>query len=376
MAGIYVHIPFCKQACHYCDFHFSTDLRSTHELTRALGREIGLQDQYLSGASIDTIYFGGGTPSLLDTSDIGFLLERLNHHFSIAAGSEFTIEVNPDDLTRDKVKSLRSLGFNRLSIGIQSFDDSILKFLNRAHDGAAAWKCLEEVRSLGFDNISIDLIYAIPGLSDQLWEQTLLQSLRFSPTHVSSYALTIEERTVFGNWNKRGKLVPMEEENAARQFEVLMDALEKGGYEHYEISNFCKPGFHSRHNSSYWMNVHYLGLGPAAHSYNGSTRQFNVRNNAGYIRSINDGKVPFERETLSRENQVNEYILTRLRTQWGCDIRELKSRWNDDLYNRCGKYLSTLQDHGLISMEGEVLQLTRKGKLVADKIAGDLILPT
>lgn len=373
MAGLYVHIPFCKQACHYCDFHFSTDTGTRIELVNALTHELALQKDYL-GEEINTIYLGGGTPSILNRGELDTLFSVIRTHFTLAPHAEITLEANPDDLTKEKLEEIRAIGINRLSIGIQSFDDNLLKYLNRVHDANGARRCLKHAREAGFSNISIDVIYAIPGLSQKIWKATLQEALHFLPEHISSYGLTIEERTVFGNWSKRGKLHPMDEENSAQQFEMLTDMLHQAGYEHYEISNFCKPGFHSRHNSSYWKQSRYLGIGPSAHSYNGESRQFNIRNNASYVRSINKGIVPFEREMLTRENKINEYILTTLRTEWGCDLSFLKQHLDDDLLERCGDNLSLLQQNGLIVIKNGILLLSRKGKLLADKIAEDLMV--
>jgi oxygen-independent coproporphyrinogen III oxidase len=373
MAGLYLHIPFCKQACHYCDFHFSTDRSSSLDLCSAMVRELILQKDFCR-EDISTIYLGGGTPSLLSKSELDLLFNTIHHYYKVSSSVEITLEANPDDLTKEKSIELQKAGVNRLSIGVQSFDDTLLKFLNRAHNSRAASRCLEDVREAGFSNISIDLIYAIPGLSEKMWEDTLQKAISFSPEHISSYSLTIEDRTVFGNWSKRGKLHPMEEESAAKQFEILMDVLGDNGYEQYEISNFSKPDFYSKHNSSYWKGAHYIGIGPSAHSYNGVSRQFNVRNNAQYIRSIGKGEIPFEREMLSIENKINEYILTTLRTTWGCDLLFLKNQLNDDLVSRRGDYISLLTERGLAFISEDTLRLTRKGKLVADKITEDLMV--
>ena len=373
MAGLYLHIPFCKQACYYCDFHFSTDDRHMPELCEAMVRELMIQKDYLKDP-VNTLYFGGGTPSLLKREEIDTLFNTIQTHYMITPDAEVTLEANPDDLSKEKLKELHAAGINRLSIGIQSFDEGLLKFLHRAHDTRAARRCLSEVREAGFNNTSIDLIYAIPGLSKKVWEETLEEALRFSPEHISSYALTLEERTVFGNWNKRGKFHPVDEESAAQQFEILMDVLSNAGYEHYEISNFCKPGFYSKHNSSYWKQSQYLGVGPSAHSYNGNSRQSNVRNNALYVRSIHSGTIPFEREILSRENKINEYILTTLRTMWGCDLNFLKQELDDDLLGRRPEYVSQLRQQGFATMEEGILRLTQKGKFLADKIVEDLIV--
>ena len=376
MAGLYLHIPFCKQACHYCDFHFSTSLGLKSRLVEALVREIELRRDYLGpNPVLETIYFGGGTPSLLTEVDLTLIFNAIHRHFAVAPQAEITLEANPDDLTKEKLRMLQEAGINRLSIGIQSFDEGILKLLNRAHDANTALRCLGDVRKAGFHNVSIDLIYAIPGLSNKAWEEAIKHALRFSPEHISSYALTIENKTVFGNWSKHGKLQPIDEDIAAEQFEILMDLLEAEGYEHYEISNFCKPGYHSKHNSSYWKQLPYLGIGPSAHSYNGLSRQSNIRNNALYARSIEKGIIPFEREVLTPENKINEYILTTLRTMWGCDLNFLKQNLGDDLLQRQKAYVSGLQTQGFVTLELNMLRLTRKGKLLADKIVEDLIVP-
>lgn len=373
MAGLYFHIPFCKQACYYCDFHFSTDSTGLQPMVEAMITELDLQIDYLDGQIVNTLYFGGGTPSLLSGEEIEKLLHKGHSLFKIAS-PEVTLEANPDDLSSEMLNSLKSAGINRLSIGIQSFQNDILQYLNRAHDAGTARQCLEDTRVAGFNNVSIDLIYGIPGLSMDRWKQTLEEVLQFSPEHISTYALTIEERTVFGNWQKKGKLKAVDEETEAGQFEMLMDILSNAGYRHYEISNFCKPGFISQHNSSYWKRVPYLGIGPSAHSYNGSSRQYNIRNNALYVRSIQQETIPFEKEILSDINKINEYILTSLRTDWGCDLDFLHTSLKDDLLTRRRDYLNQIIAQGLISKEINILRLTRKGKLLADKIAGDLML--
>ena len=374
MAGLYIHVPFCKQACYYCDFHFSTDLRHRMELVNAMVSELEFQKEYLTDEPIQTIYLGGGTPSLLAEKEINSLLGAVNKYFSVAPGAEITLEANPDDLSKVKLKELKTSGINRLSIGIQSFDDGILRFLNRAHDAATARQSLMEVREAGFNNVSLDLIYAIPELSLEHWHETIQEVLHICPEHISTYALTIEEKTVFGNWQKKGKLKVVDEEVEARQFEMLMDILAKAGYEQYEISNFSRPGYISQHNSSYWRQSHYLGIGPGAHSFDGVSRQFNIRNNALYIRSLREGNSVFEREVLSQGNKINEYILTTLRTVWGCDLHFLKHSLNDDLILRRGEYVHQIIQQGLIYVEQETLRLTRKGKLLADKIAEDLMV--
>lgn len=373
MAGLYLHIPFCRQACYYCDFHFSTDTHHRSELVHALMRELELQKNYTQ-EPIRTLYFGGGTPSLLTRDELSGLIDAVRENYSLDATAEITLEANPDDLTREHLMDLHQVGINRLSIGIQSFDPNTLRFLHRVHDADRARQCLHDARDAGFNNISIDLIYAIPGHGEESWAGALREAIGFSPEHISSYALTIEERTVFGNWKKRGKLVPAQEETAARQFERLMDVLSAAGYDHYEISNFSKPGFQSKHNSSYWAGVPYLGIGPSAHSFDGATRQFNIRNNAQYVRSIQTGVIPAEREILTRSNQINEYLLTSLRTSRGCDFDIILKRWHEPLLATRQAYITRLVDQQLVVLVGSVMQLTRSGKLLADQLIEDLMV--
>jgi oxygen-independent coproporphyrinogen-3 oxidase len=374
MSGIYVHIPFCKQACYYCDFHFSTETGNHRELTQSIAKELEIQKDYLDD-EVNSVYFGGGTPSMLDVAELEEILAAVHSTRRIATDAEITLEANPDDLTPTKAKGLRTLGINRLSIGIQSFDDELLRYLNRVHNSAAARESIGNVRDAGFKNISLDLIYGIPGLSNNKWADTLREAIHFSPEHISSYSLTIEERTVFGNWAKKQKLVAVPDEVSATHFEMQAELLGRAGYEQYEISNFSKPGFYSRHNSSYWKRIPYLGLGPGAHSFNGDTRQSNIRNNSSYIRSIAAGKVPFELEVLSLENKANEYILTTLRTMWGCDLRLLQDEMGYDLLDRLSGYIKQLQENNLAILDGNFLKLTEKGKLLADRIAAELMLP-
>jgi oxygen-independent coproporphyrinogen III oxidase len=371
MAGIYLHIPFCKQACFYCDFHFSTNTSLRTDLVKALASELHLQKKYLD-EPVNTIYFGGGTPSLLDTAEISFLLTEIEKNFALADHAEITLEANPDDLTREKLNSLYELGINRLSIGIQSFDDTVLRFLNRVHDSEAGYKCIAEARASGFTNISIDLIYAIPSQNKHDWMSNILKGIELEPEHISAYSLTIEEKTVFGRWAAKGKLIPAGEESSAEQLDVLLQILEKAGYEHYEISNFAKPSYYSRHNSSYWKQEPYLGIGPSAHSYNISSRQHNISNNHEYIRSIKMGQLPCTLEFLSIQDKINEYLLTTLRTCWGSDLFKLKREFNYDLINLQSGYIERLVNNKLAKIEKDHLILTRTGKFLADKISADL----
>jgi len=371
MAGIYLHIPFCKQACHYCDFHFSTNLQDVADMVECIGHELLLQKNYTAKEIIQTIYFGGGTPSVLSEQQIAFLLNSIYQHYDVSPDAEVTIEANPDDLTEEKLRYLKSLGINRLSLGTQSFNDEILQFLNRPHTAAQAQETVEEV---GFSNISIDLIYAIPGQSVSQWEHNIEKAISLNVQHISSYALSIEPKTVFGNWYQKGKLIPVHDDNAVEQMDVLIDKLTAAGFDHYEVSNFARPGFHSRHNSSYWKQQVYLGVGPGAHSYNLTTRQFNVKNNAGYIRALRRNQIPFEQEVLTREDHVNEYLLTTLRTSWGADMKFIEQHYAYNLMQERLPFIESLLCNNLAVIENHHLKLTRAGRLVADKVSSDLFL--
>ena len=372
MAGLYIHIPFCKQACHYCDFHFSTNQGTKTILAQAIASELKLQSDYLRGELIETIYFGGGTPSLLSDKELEIIFSAIYTNFQLATAPEITLEANPDDLTRQKLVELKSMGVNRLSIGIQSFDDTVLTFFNRAHSATEALQCVALSREVGFDNLSLDLIYSIPGQDLTGWKKNIEQAISLQPEHISAYSLTVEDKTVFGHRQKKGTLKPLEERESIENFEVLIDSLVLDGFEQYEISNFCKPGYYSKHNSSYWKQKKYLGVGPSAHSYNFESRQSNINNNSQYTKSINSGTVPCEIEILNKENKINEYIFTTLRTQWGCDIEYLKKELGYDLLQ--SKVLKMLLEKQFINLENKVLTLTRSGKFLADQIALDLFV--
>ncbi|MBT1685391.1 radical SAM family heme chaperone HemW [Dawidia soli] len=372
MAGIYFHIPFCKQACHYCDFHFSTNQEKKGEMVGAFVRELELQKSYLCGEPIETVYFGGGTPSLLSVTEIETLLRAVARNFTLAPSGEITLEANPDDLHAEKLAGLRAAGVNRLSIGIQSFDDQVLHFLPRAPRGAAARQCLEEARAAGFTNISLDLIYAIPGQPVDTWRENILHALSFAPEHISSYSLTIEEKTAFGKWAATGKLQAVDDDLAASQLEMLVEMLDTAGYEQYEVSNFARPGYYSRHNSSYWQQKKYLGIGPSAHSYDGKSRQYNVANNHAYLRSLQEDTIPCTREELTAADIVNDYLLTTLRTSWGADLQKLRQEFHYDVQALHGPYLDTLCAKQLAIVSDDSLCLTKRGKMLADKIAADL----
>jgi oxygen-independent coproporphyrinogen-3 oxidase len=371
---LYVHIPFCKQACHYCDFHFSTNLSRKAELVDAIGAEISLQQNYLPSHTLETIYFGGGTPSLLTETELDRLFAAIRAQYIVAADAEITFEANPDDLAEPAKLAMLRRYVNRLSIGIQTVDETSLRWMNRAHNAAEAFTSVDRARQAGFDNLSVDLIYGIPNRAETAWEIDLTTMLSLKVPHLSAYALTIEPDTAFGRWERSGKLVPADEQLAATQFEQLTDALIGAGYEHYEISNFAKPGHYARHNTAYWQRRPYLGVGPSAHSYNGTSRQYNVANNARYTAAIQQGTLPATVEELTVADQVNEYLLTGLRTQWGCSVVELDTLLNDDFTHRQHRELAELYKTGWLLRDGDQLRLTPPGKLFADRVAATLFV--
>jgi len=373
MAGLYLHIPFCKQACHYCDFHFSTNLLQLPTLIDCLLVELELRKNYLNGAQVETIYFGGGTPSLIP---IPLLEKLLDQVFSLFPGKkmEVTLEANPDDLHPEQLVAWKSMGIDRLSLGIQSFQEKILRTYNRAHSAEEARNAIHLARAAGFDKFSIDLIYGYPHPNHELWKKDLEQALRLDPGHLSAYALTIEPKTALGNWASKGKFQPADEEFVAQQFEWLLEECDKAGYQGYEISNFSKPGQEALHNCNYWKGIPYLGVGPSAHSFDGGSRSYNPSSNPGYIQALTSKKLPLITETLEKEEQVNEEILTRLRTRWGLDTAALGQRYSLDLLLLKESAIHKLVGLGLLQTEGKTLSLTRKGLLLADSIATELFL--
>lgn len=343
-------------------------------MVRAICAEMEMQQHYLAGETVKTVYFGGGTPSILDVHHLDLLLSKTYKTFRIDSQAEITLEANPDDLNLTKLMDFKKLNINRLSIGIQSFNEAHLKYLNRAHNAMEALQTYKEARKAGFDNISIDLIYGIPYHDHSVWEHDLKTATALNPEHISSYCLTIEEKTAFGSWLKKGKIRQVDEEFAATQFEMLVTTLENNRYIQYEISNFCLPRFESKHNSNYWKQEKYLGLGPGAHSFNGTERQFNISNNAKYIKAILSDNLPAEIDPLTKEDVINEYILTSLRTSEGCDLEKLKVENGHDLFLRCEMYINDLIKKNLCFILGNRLILTTKGKLLADKISADLFI--
>lgn len=372
MAGIYLHIPFCRQACTYCNFHFATSLRYKEAMVAALCTEMTLQKSFLGNELISTVYFGGGTPSLLSSSDINVLMQNLHGHFTISPDAEITLEANPDDMNMGVLKSWQAAGINRLSIGIQSFFEEELRWMNRAHNATQAHRCIEDVKAAGFTNFSIDLIYGSPLLSNDMWKRNVETAVAYGTPHLSCYALTVEERTPLHKHIIQKKSLTIDPDGQAQQFRALMQWLNAAGYEHYEVSNFAKPGYRSRHNSSYWQGVPYLGLGPSAHSYNGAARQWNIANNQHYIQSINAGVLPAETEILTDTQKLNEYIMIALRTKEGLDLVHVETAWGYEKVEAILRKATLYVDTNLLRRANDKLQVTNEGMLLADGIAAHL----
>jgi oxygen-independent coproporphyrinogen III oxidase len=374
LAGIYIHIPFCRQACNYCNFHFSTSLRYKNEFITALLSEIQLQHQnnYLHHTIIDTIYFGGGTPGLLEIDELQQIIIALQTYFNINPLAEITLEANPDDITDQKLSSWKHLGINRLSIGIQSLFDEDLQWMNRVHNAAQAKSVIARARGAGFENFTVDLIYGIPGLTNERWLYNINWVLEQGITHLSCYALTVEPKTPLDKLIRTAQKQEVDPLQQSEQFVLLMNCMENAGFEHYEISNFAKPGHRSKHNSSYWQGVPYLGLGPSAHSFNGNSRQWNVSNNQQYIQSLKNHIIPFEKEELSTTQQLNEYIMTSLRLIEGCNLDLVKIKFGDDKKQLLLQGAVRFVQNRWMEVINNALKLTKEGKLFADKIAGEL----
>jgi oxygen-independent coproporphyrinogen-3 oxidase len=373
LAGIYLHIPFCKQACAYCNFHFTTSLRYKNEMVSALAKEMVLEKQYFSGEPIQTIYFGGGTPSLLSVEECQFLLDSLHTHFDVQPNAEITLEANPDDITAEKLQGWKAAGINRLSIGVQSFFEDELRWMNRAHNSSEALRALQMAVNV-FDNITMDLIYGSPLLTDEMWKHNVDLATGLGIKHLSCYALTVEEKTPLYKSIQLHQKKQTDNEQQARQFLLLMQWLKEKGYEHYEVSNFAQPGFRSRHNSSYWKGAKYLGLGPSAHSYNGVERRWNLPNNQQYIKSIEKGEPNRDAETLTAEQRLNEYIMISLRTNEGLDVHRLENEFGEKQAKRIEQLLEPYVDAGSVKRNDNSFQLTEEGMLKADGIASDLFI--
>ncbi len=373
MSGIYIHIPFCKQACHYCDFHFSTSMKKKDEMVLAIAKEIAMRKNEFQKDYVETIYFGGGTPSILNISEIKFLIDKVYKNYKIIANPEITIEANPDDLSKERIIEFSNTKINRLSIGIQSFFEEDLKLMNRVHNSAEAKNCLTEVTQY-FDNISIDLIYGMPGMSNEKWIQNIEEALSFNVNHISSYALTVEPKTALKKLIDTGKILAPHDDVASSHFDILVNKLEEKGFIHYELSNFGKENYFSKNNSAYWLGKKYIGIGPSAHSYDGENRSWNVSNNTLYIKSLEENVLPHEVEKLTITDRYNEYIMTGLRTIWGVSLEKIEKEFGktylDYLNQNIGKYIAD----NLLSIDGNILRTTKKGKFLSDGIASDLFL--
>ncbi len=392
MSGIYIHIPFCKQACNYCNFHFSTSLKQKDELLIALvkeiksllsspgGREMEKNIEKISAEVdkeiINTLYFGGGTPSILGIDDLKIIFDALHKRFVFATDIEITLEANPDDITNLKLQEWKTIGINRLSVGIQSFIEEELKWMNRAHTAADSLICIDKITTAGFTNFSVDLIYGSPLLNDDDWKKNVQTVIEKNIPHISCYALTVEPKTALDKMIALKKKAPVDAEKQARQFLLLMDWMSEAGYEHYEISNFAKPGLRSKHNSSYWSGASYYGFGPSAHSYfpqgDSPKRRWNIANNALYIQSLQKNIIPFEEEILTATQQLNEYIMTALRTIEGIDTKYISTKYGEIASCQIQDASSKYKETGKLKIENEKIILTKEGKLFADGIAADL----
>ncbi len=378
MAGIYIHIPYCRQACHYCNFHFSVSHRNRLAFLDALLLEISMQADFFKnigeGGEISTVYLGGGTPSVLENHELYRLFEHLGRVFSIAGAEEVTLEANPDDLDREKLLFLRDTPVNRLSIGVQSFHDDDLRYMNRLHSPAQAVESIELAQQLGFDRLTADLIYGTPTMDDRRWQENLSRIVNMGIPHISAYALTVEEKTVLHYLIKKGRIEDVSEEQSARQFELMCTQLSSVGYAHYEVSNFGRPGHYGLHNLSYWTGRPYLGLGPSAHSFTGRRRLWNPPNTALYVQSMQEGNMPASGETLSNEQGCNEYVMTSLRTMWGCDLGRIRDRYGEDLARQVENNAARHLQQGMLHRSGNHLLVTHQGKFFTDGIAAALFV--
>ncbi len=375
MAGIYIHIPYCRKLCSYCDFYHVMSTGDSGECLEAMAIEMDLRKDYLHGENISTIYIGGGTPSLLTVRETGELLNSIMRLFHVESDCEITVEMNPDDIEAQYLSEIRQLGINRLSIGIQSWRDADLKLLNRRHDSAKASQALKDAISAGFENVTIDLIYGIPGMTRKEWAENLDYSFSFDIKHLSAYHLTFEKGTMLWKMREKQAINEIDEDESAALFNILIEKAERAGFIHYEISNFGKPGYFSRHNSNYWKQVNYLGIGPSAHSFNGYSRQWNVSSVKEYIKSVNSGRTFFEREELDTRSRFNEYIMTSLRTMWGIDLEYVEKAFDKESYDYLVNLSGKFKDYGLMKSEGHFLILTNQGKMISDNIISEFMMP-
>ncbi len=373
MSGIYIHIPFCKQACHYCDFHFSTSLKKKDELISALIKELELRKETLQNQPIETIYFGGGTPSLLTNEELSMLINEVYNNFNVIDNPEITLEANPDDLPSKRLNELTNTRINRLSIGIQSFFEDDLQSMNRAHNSEEAKECLS-MATRYFNNITIDLIYGIPNMSVEKWNENLQTAFKFGVNHISSYALTVEPKTALDSFIKKGTYPPIDEELALKHFNHLITETKKQGFVHYEISNFGKPNYYSKHNTSYWQGKPYLGIGPSAHSFNQNKRSWNVSNNTRYIKSIEQNELPSTVEILSEKDRFNEYIMTGLRTIWGISLNKIETDFGIEFKQHLLNSIKIYLESSSLEIKEDHITATQKGKFLIDGIASDLFM--
>jgi oxygen-independent coproporphyrinogen-3 oxidase len=371
MSGIYIHIPFCKQACNYCDFHFSTSMKKKDDMVLAIVKEIVIRKNEFKDDIVETIYFGGGTPSVLSNEEINFLISEVYKNYKVVDNPEITLEANPDDLSKERIIELSKSPINRLSIGIQSFFEDDLKMMNRAHNSVEAKKCLEEATKY-FDNISLDLIYGVPGMSNEKWKHNIETALSFGVPHISSYALTVEPKTALSKLIQTGKIAKPNDEVASAHFMILVETLEANGFIHYELSNFGKENYFSKNNSAYWLGKKYIGVGPSAHSYDGVSRSWNISNNSIYLKSIQDNQLPNEIEVLSISDRYNEYIMTGLRTIWGVSLDRIEKEFGTDYLVHLKKQAEKFLKDELVFIEKNILKPTVKGKFLTDGIASDL----
>ena len=373
MAGIYIHIPFCKRRCIYCDFFSTTQSEKKSAYVRAVCRELEMRKDYLKGEDIETIYLGGGTPSQLLREELQEIFDYIYKVYSVREDAEITLEANPDDLTPEYVAMLRQLPINRISMGIQTFQDETLKLLHRRHTATQAIEAFRRCREAGFQNISIDLMYGLPGETLETWKEDLQQSIALRPEHISAYHLIYEEDTVLWKLREQHQVEEADEDLSVSLFSTLIEQLSEAGYQHYEISNFCLPGLHSRHNSSYWTGKKYLGCGPSAHSFNGVSRQWNVASLDDYLKGVEGGQLDYEVEELDLYTRYNDFVLTSIRTCWGMPLSTLRSDFGEELYRYCLRMAKPHLDQGVLEKSEDVLKLTRKGIFVSDGIMSDLM---
>lgn len=375
MAGLYLHVPFCGQLCTYCDFHFSVSLSKVEEMVDAMIKEMRQRNSYLHGEPIETLYFGGGTPSILSIEQLRSLIRaaQTEFDFELSQLSEFTMECNPEDLSFDYLVGLKSLGITRLSIGIQSFNDNILKLMNRRHTAQRAVDAVRDAQKVGFTNLSVDLIFGVPGCSNEMLEQDIKRILELKSQHVSAYHLTIEEKTVLGWQKRKGKFAAVDEVVSDEQYQIVERELMKAGFEHYEISNYARPGFTAKHNAGYWHGTKYIGIGPSAHSFDGVSRQWNVAGNHRYMEAVNGGSNYFEREILSNDERYDEYVMTSLRTAEGISLAEVKQQWGQErveyLLHEAAQFLTS----GMVVIEGDRMKIESRKFLLSDGIISNLM---